>query len=241
LTDSCTGSTHSPDVQSHAVDCAARETEAVVKEFHNTIYNAGVRWDELGQTEGSSTHWPKRGEACEFLSGAKNWNGQDVRWNSPLVVDSLREQYLKALFGSATSINFCSLSPSVMGHQNPAPSVDTSAGPQWCLKLNVFCVGKGDAPDEIPPWADAHSDTNPEASLEEAEPTPEAQACSMPARSTGSGAMAWLIVLAVTLLRAASRCRPPVERRRLARRRAALLRGRHKRRGLGIRSACRMA
>jgi hypothetical protein len=181
LMDSCEGTRNSPDVQSDAIACARTETEAVMAEFRNQLNGWGVSNEELGSTRGAYTHWPSRAEACEFLDGSKNWNGQDVRWDSGTVVPALRDQFLQALWGSPRNFDFCSLPDSELSRPNPEEQVDTSGGPGWCLKLDLFCAGKADAPDQAPPWSDGDTETEPGMDSEsDAASTDAGQGCSLP-------------------------------------------------------------
>jgi hypothetical protein len=153
LSDSCDGTKLSPDVQPQATQCANLETELVMDEFANALYYAGVTNSELTQADEVSTHWPPRGGVCEFLKGADDWDGVDVRWDDSLVTPALRESFLSGIYGTATTPDFCAVSG--LEIPNPKPTANTSGGADWCVKLNLYCIGKGDAPDEAPPWVAA--------------------------------------------------------------------------------------
>ncbi len=191
LMDSCDGTKLSPDVQPDSVSCANSETESVMYEFAKALYNAGVSNNELSSVGGTSTHWPTRGGACEFLDGSKDWDGHDVRWNNAVVSPGLRDAFVLSLSGNAPYQDFCQLPASELAHQNPQAPVDTSAGPDWCLKLNVFCIGKADAPDEAPPWIDPATAQPPATSSSD-----DSGGCSMPARGPTPSNGYWLAGLA---------------------------------------------
>ena len=189
LSDSCQGTKSSPDVQSDSVACAKTETEAVMNQFADALYYAGVGNGELNQVDHLFTHWPSRGGVCEFLSGADTWDGTDNRWNNALIAPGLRQAFVDGLAEQGPAVDFCSYSGSELANPNPQASVNVSGGAQWCLKLNTFCIGKADAPDEAPPWVDPA----------EATPAPSSSdsggGCSLPTRGPTPTQAYWLSAL----------------------------------------------
>jgi hypothetical protein len=193
LSDSCQGTTISPDVQPDAVACAQTETEAVMNDFADALYYAGVGNDEQYQSSHVFTHWPSRGGVCEFLTGADNWDGTDNRWNNGLVTPGLRQAFLDGMAEQAPGIDFCSYSASELANPNPWDAVDVSGGAKWCLKLDAFCVGKADAPDEAPPWVQPEQ-TAPASSSD------SGGGCSLPAQGPTPNDAYWLSAAGALLI-----------------------------------------
>lgn len=192
LSDTCEGTKSSPDTRPEAITCATRETAAVIDAFVIAVDDAGIDPDDLddGIDEGSG-HWPSRGEVCEFLNSGNEWNGIDDHWNSAIVVAALRDQFSAGIAGAAASADICGGDPEALA-TTPDPAINTSGGQELCFKLDVFCVGKDDSPDEAPPWVDEQ-----EAAADN-EGTPPEQACAVdPAGGdAGFGTLACVVVLA---------------------------------------------
>ena len=154
LTDACTGSKTSPDLAPEAASCARTETAVILDAFVSEMSAAGVSPNALDGISEGWTHWPSRGEVCSFLHDATTWDGADHRWENAVVVPWLRDQLTHAI-----TTDDSSLGDACDGVElqivRPNPRVDVSVKPEWCLKMNAFCVGKSDAPDEAPPWEDA--------------------------------------------------------------------------------------
>lgn len=192
LSDSCEGTKSSPDARPEAITCAQQETEAVIDAFVVAVDDAGIDPDDLddGVDEGWG-HWPTRTEVCEFLKSANEWDGNDVHWNSGIVVASLRDQFTAGIEGKTVGSDICAGNPAAL-NDKPGPKVDTSQGKSLCFKLNLFCVGKDDSPDEAPPWVD-----EAEAAADN-EGTPPEQACAVDpdGGDTAFGSLAAVVVLA---------------------------------------------
>lgn len=155
LSDSCSGTSVSPDVQPEALACARRESAAVLAAFRATVDEAGIDPGSLDDdTARGWTHWPARGDVCAFLAGANDWDGNDTRWNAAVVVPALRAQFTAGVGGWAATGDVCGGDPDALAPRAIAAAVDTSRGQSRCLKIKLYCLGKADAADEAPPWVD---------------------------------------------------------------------------------------
>ena len=161
LTDACTGSKTSPDLAPEATTCAKAETAAVMAAFASEVSAAGVAPSALDGISEGWTHWPDRGEVCSFLHDANKWDGTDRRWENSVVVPWLRDQLTHAITTDDTSLGDACAEGVALQIVHPNPLLDVSKKPSWCLKLDAYCIGKSDAPDEPPPWDDG-SDASPE-------------------------------------------------------------------------------
>ena len=173
LSDSCEGTKSSPDARPEALECATRETAEIVAAFASALDDADVDFDVLddGVSEGKGK-WPLRGDICEFLQSGNSWDGVDDHWNSAVAVSALRDQFAAALAGTAVSEDVCAGNPNALS-ATPDASIDTSMGQEFCLKIDLFCIGKDDAPDEAPPWQD------PAEAAADNEGTPPEQGCTV--------------------------------------------------------------
>lgn len=190
LSDSCEGTSNSPDTRPEAVECAQRETEIVMEAFANAMSDGGLDPAVLddGVREGT-THWPKRSEVCEFLGSGNGWNGADDHWNNDVVVPALRNQFMAGLFGQSISGDVCNGDGNAIAAWGD-PSIDTSSGQGFCLKIQAYCVGKGDGVPEAPPWEDPV-----EAAIDNEGVEP--QGCSV-ANDRAPGGWALLLLVALT-------------------------------------------
>jgi len=161
MSDTCDGTSLSPDVQPGAIECAETETATIMNVFVTELYASGATFDDLSDTPHGWTHWPARGGVCEFLDSANDWSGYDTTWNNDIVTPALRDQLVTALYWGAWSTgDVCNGDPEAIAAAPPAPRVDTSGGQSRCFKVKVYCLGKADAgaADEPPPWDDGTSD-----------------------------------------------------------------------------------
>jgi hypothetical protein len=161
LTDACTGSTTSPDLQPDAIECAETETTYAMAAFVDAMNAAGATPDQLDAAHDGWTHWPARADVCEYLDSAAAWDGVDRRWDNEVVTPLLRQQFAHAVGVDDTALfDPCNITVAVRA---PLEVVDTSSPPDECAKIRLYCAftGKADAPAEPPPWdvaaAPAHS------------------------------------------------------------------------------------
>lgn len=187
LSDTCEGTKSSPDAQPEALECASRETVEIIDAFASALDDAGIDFDVLddGVDDGSGK-WPLRGDVCDFLASGNDWDGVDDHWNNGVAVPALREQFSAALVGTAVSEDVCGGDPNALSAPPEAP-IDTSAGQEFCLKIDVFCLGKDDAPDEAPPWED------PAEAAADNEGTPPEQGCSVGGSPTVTWSGLWVV------------------------------------------------
>ena len=160
LSDTCSGTHVSPDVQPAAIACAEDETTAVIAAFQGTLAQAGLAPSTLdaGVTRGW-THWPSRGDVCAFLNSAGTWNGSDTRWENAVAVPALRDQFAAGVSGTAIARDVCHGDPQALVAQQLVAPIDTSRGPQRCAKVQAFCLGEHAATGEAPPPWEEPADT----------------------------------------------------------------------------------
>lgn len=155
VSDTCTDTKSSPDVQPEAVACAEKETALAFETFAKQVkVPTPPPPQEPGSTSQPAQFWPKRSGVCDFLKSGASWDGVDRRWNNSLVVGALRDQLGSSLTidPSAPTVDVCAGDESALEPAAPAPVVDTSAPVEWCNLLKVYCAGKTDGADEAPPW-----------------------------------------------------------------------------------------
>lgn len=165
LSDSCRSTTQSPDVQSDAYVCAARETAAVMAEFRRAADGAGVT-SALGRASVGGTHWPPYSQVCDFLGSSGQWSGADQRWENEIVVPALRAQFIAAIGSDGPApVEACPGGRERLVQRQSRAALDTSGGAQSCISIHLFCLGKADdAGEQMPPWESA--ETVAEASAE---------------------------------------------------------------------------
>lgn len=154
LEDSCTGSKTSPDIAPEALSCARTETAAVMSAFVDEVHAAGVPDSSLDGIAEGWTHWPSSSEVCSFLDQANHWDGADHRWESSVVVPWLRDQLVHAITADDSSLGDACAAGVNLQAIHPAARRDVTTKPTWCLKLDVYCVGKADGAEQAPPWED---------------------------------------------------------------------------------------
>jgi len=176
--DACSGSQTSPDLQPEAASCARTETTAVFSAFADAMAAAGISAPALDDVSEGWTHWPKRGDVCDFLHEAESWDGTDRRWNNAVAVPWLRDQLTHAIATDDSSLHDA-CADGELEDTSPAAHVDISTPPPFCLKLKAYCVGAGGKADgdteAQPPW--------------ETDNAPEAAGCSV-----GDGNPGWLLL-----------------------------------------------
>jgi MYXO-CTERM domain-containing protein len=154
--DSCEGTKTAPDIQPGVIDCATAETKAVWQAFKAQVVAIRFPVKTLVDTDSEHCGWPRRGDVCAFLSEAATWDGLDVSWNNTIMVSVLRNELTAALASSGVPPvgDYCAGNPDALLPRTLAAAVDTWTAPDWCYKLSVYCIGKADAEDEAPPWAE---------------------------------------------------------------------------------------
>jgi hypothetical protein len=157
LSDLCEDTELSPDSdpvgQSHATDA----TKLVFDSFKLLLSQTGVGMNQLNSVKSASTKWPTRGECCDFLKKAEQWNGIDVQWNRAVMLPHLDDQLAYALTTGNESIGSpCEPDPAALNSVEVDPPVDVVANKiDWCFTVSAFCIGKADEADEAPPWEPA--------------------------------------------------------------------------------------
>jgi hypothetical protein len=143
LSDDCLGTSVSPDVQSSAITCATTETAKVFTAFMSSLKASGLAISRLGADLGS-TSVPPRGQVCEYLLEADNWDGYDHRWNNNIVIPALQNQVDHALTTDDTFYDVCGGNPAAIDInskllvKNPA---GTNLVQHWCFTMNTYCLG----------------------------------------------------------------------------------------------------
>ncbi|MBI3200515.1 MAG: hypothetical protein HYZ29_03160 [Myxococcales bacterium] len=195
VSDSCTDSESSPDVQPQAIACAEAETAVVMEAFAAQFTVPSPPSDPDGQTQQDPQYFPPRGGVCDFLKSAGTWDGVDRRWNSPVVVAAVREQLAKGFGGDTSPIDVCASGPSALELLTPAPTADVSQPTAWCTKLKIYCAGKTDDASTAPPW-------EPSEAAPAAAESSDASGCGLSGPpTTPSGASMMLVALSGFFLR----------------------------------------
>lgn len=162
LSDACQGTHDSPDVQDGAAQCAEREANAAFAALRQATSQLGVNISVMVPYE-TMRHFPPRGEVCAFLDEAPAWDGVDRRWNNAIVVPAFRAQFAKALTTETATLDNICAGDQTLARPTPDATESTSGGQERCLKIQAYCVGKGDdAGEEAPPW-DAGSEEEQDA------------------------------------------------------------------------------
>ena len=156
LSDTCQGTTESPDVQPAAFGCAANETDAVFSAFVDVLHDSGATFSSLRNVgTDNDKHWPAYTDVCDFLGSADDWSGVDQRWDQSVMRPALTNRFVRGLYGADDSQfpRVCTGAFDGVARTYSDARLDTSGGAQSCLKIHVFCLGKADgaAPDSEPP------------------------------------------------------------------------------------------
>jgi MYXO-CTERM domain-containing protein len=204
LSDSCSSTKLSPDIQASAIACAKRETQAVMDAFTDTLAEAGLSPDDLSGVDEGSAHWPARGDVCAFLKEGNSWSGADTRWDNGVAVPALEEQMVAGLRGGYAPADVCDGDPNGLRLANPAPVFNTSGGQKFCFKIKLYCLGKADgAADEPPPWEDPA-----ETAADDNASPPPSSGCTVGSTGHAGGAStAWALALVLGALVARRRHR----------------------------------
>ncbi len=161
LADACTGTHESPDLQPEALQCARRETAAILTAFQAARSDAGLAASALEIVNDSgaepsipeSNRFPPRAGVCHFLTvDAGHWDGVDRRWNNDRMVDTLREALLGALRSESVAVNDLCADVGALLSPKPNRRVATSGGKSICQKVWLFCLDKTDGAESPPPW-----------------------------------------------------------------------------------------
>jgi hypothetical protein len=171
LSDTCRGTTESPDVQTPAFSCARGETDAVFAAFIDVLHDNGGSFAQLNNITGEDDkHWPGYGDVCDFLGSAGDWGGDDGRWDNHVMRPALTSRLVGALEGASTAqfARVCTGAGDGVVPLYSDAERDTSGGAQSCLKIHAFCLGKADAGEvpQAPPWetdATTQTETTPAA------------------------------------------------------------------------------
>ena len=199
LSDTCKGTRLSPDLAPAAIACARAETDAVMADFVIELEAGGALPEQLDQVDEGWAHWPLRDDVCAFLASAREWNGTDGTWSSDVMVPALREQLSYAMTIEDASLgDVCAAAgASTLAPVWHAGTLDTSRGLGSCFKVRTYCLGKADAADEAPPWADEAED---EAEAEAPPARAVVGGCAVGGGRGATGSAAWMIGVAALLL-----------------------------------------
>jgi len=163
LSDTCEGTSISPDIQPEALSCAAQESALAIHAFVEALTARGLSPATLGGLgDPGPTFFPPRDGACDFMKSAKSWDGVDQRWDNGLVRPALRDELVRTLVLQSTTppSDLCAAGPDAIDAKPVAPATDVTTPPMWCGAVSLYCLGKGDGADEAPPW----ESTSPAAS-----------------------------------------------------------------------------
>ena len=141
----CLSDGEDPDERQSALDCAARESVAVLKAFADAVRAAGYRPDALGVSAALGTVNPDRDQVCAFLHEWQSFDGVDRRWDNTLTLPAFRATFIDALTTGAAVADVCTGLPAVAGRspiaiKTPRPRVAVSY--PLCFTEEVYCVGE---------------------------------------------------------------------------------------------------
>ncbi len=143
LSDTCHGTSMTPDTKPEAAECAKRETAAVMDAFRQAMEDAGItHYDMRSATDRWGIVAPLGG-VCKYLDSANEWDGRDTAWNNDVVVPLLRAKFSDALRGVGNEARACANGPiaaSVFG------DLDTSGGMSSCWYVKAGCAVFRDSP-----------------------------------------------------------------------------------------------
>jgi hypothetical protein len=182
LSDTCDGTSESPDVQPDAFACASDETDTVLGGFVDALHDAGAQLSDLSSVTGDDDkHWPRYSDVCDYLASAKTWDGEDRRWDNQVMRPALTAQLLAGLSGADDSQfqRVCGDGADITAAWSD-PDFDTSNGPPSCLKIHAACLGKADSDAEgPPPWENEAATTATTQTQGGCSATPGAPATSL--------------------------------------------------------------
>lgn len=190
LSDSCRDTESSPDIQPGAEHCARQQSLVTLDAFVAAYQAAALKPASFKlfkeDNEQIGMYFPPRGGVCEFLKSADVWDGTDRRWNNDLVVPALGSQVFANLVvdPGTPPADLCSGNPDAIATA-PIPPVDVTQKIKWCTKIKLYCAGKSDGADALPPW----DDPTPNAEPADAESD---GGCNV---GRGAGAGAWAALL----------------------------------------------
>ena len=154
LSDTCEGTSGSPDVQPEASECAWRQATAVFTSVDRLFTTLGATRLQLSPPR-AARRLPPREEVCAFLGEWSQWDGIDTRWNNDLIAGLIAWNFdqglQKAVFGPPDACAAGGLDLNVV---HPYAKLDVSAGLDFCKRVDAYCLGTGktDEGDEEPPW-----------------------------------------------------------------------------------------
>jgi hypothetical protein len=168
LGDFCDGTSTSPDVEPAAIECARRETDAVMRSVADAVRASDVSRaladlscpdDASSSDHGAQQqpicqrrYLPGPFDACQFLGQAKQWDGVDRTWNNDVVTAALRDAFAAGLAGRDALPGLCRGDERVLSSAASEPMVDVSGGPPSCTRAHLLCFGGADGDDS--PFAD---------------------------------------------------------------------------------------
>lgn len=186
LSDSCSGTRLSPDLDADALSCARTETARAMRAFVASLGSAGLSGDDLddGVAVGVA-HYPARADVCAYLKSGNTWSGVDAHWEGRRAVPAMMEQVEAGMAGGDAPADVCHGDPNALTPAARVASLDTSHAQALCFTVSLYCLGKADgAADEAPPWAEA------EAPLEVEVDAPAPAGCAV-ASGAPRGADSW--------------------------------------------------
>lgn len=145
VADYCDKDLHSsPDAHPDALDCAIQDTDAVFAELKAYLQASGYAISDLGRgLVGSRKKNASWMGWCDYMGSADEWDGVDRRWENSVARPLLRRIFLESIRNTPVNIRL-ECNPQDLAPISPEPTIDTSEGPDSCLKLGVVCLGKAD-------------------------------------------------------------------------------------------------
>jgi hypothetical protein len=141
----CLSDGEDPDEKQAALDCAARESVAVLKAFADAARAAGYHPETLGVSAALGTVDPDRDQVCSFLHEWSQFDGFDRRWDNAVTLPAFRDTFIAAFTTGAAVADACTGLPVAAGHspiaiKNPRPRASVSY--PLCFTTEVYCVGE---------------------------------------------------------------------------------------------------
>ncbi len=198
LSDACLDTESSPDIQPAAVECAKQQSTLAFDAFVTAFGDAGLKTGsfEMYKEDNEAQlpqYWPPRGGVCDFLKSADSWDGQDRRWDNDRVVPALRDQFFSSLVvdPGAPAGDVCASGDISLSAAAP---LDVTQKIEWCSKIKLYCAGKADGSEALPPWETGGSTPAPAGGAG------DASGCALGLREARGGqAASWLGALALAL------------------------------------------
>lgn len=209
--DFCEGTEQSPDLQPEAVACARTATRELLGDVRAALDARGVALafldavgcEDIGAESGGGARTtpcrdqvlPSPFQACDFLAGARRWDGVDRRWDASVVGPGLLDAFARGLLDATRgSVRICDGDEVLLGSGETA---DVSAGPPSCTRMELLCLGKTDEAESF--FDESPALSAPQSALVPSSSPASSSSCSSTSSSRGAPT-SWLSLLALVAL-----------------------------------------